>query len=333
MSTNPPFLSSLQLIQEPNNSSNTIPGQPTLPLDPGIIFSFLHNELNTPVLNEMYPHLSFVARKAADHIDALHIQVLKGRKILVTEDPALHLVWWNDVIFIKPMPVCLGNWTFWQSWMCRSVDRNKDNKIDVDIKNEAATAADWWCPVSAARGFLRSYAYLIRHPSDFRIAVDCALVPQHVDYATFSRFILCFRDLSDNMVAPRYEYGQLRLTRLNWAVRILRPKSAKGAWNYQEVYWQTGQYVSSFVGPLMFVFGSLGVMLSAMQVLVSIPDPGIVTDERGWSAFRLVSWGTAAVVTVLVLCIWLALLRGVFCLLLAQLVFSIRQLKRRKHKV
>lgn len=113
------------------------------------------------------------------------------------------------------------------------------------------------------------------------------------------------------------------------AVHILRPKAANGAWNYQEMYWQTGQYLSSFAGPLMFVFGSVAVMLSAMQVVVSIPDPGMVMNESGWRAFRHVSWGTSVMVIVLVLSIWCALLGGICCLLFAQLAFSVRQARRR----
>lgn len=129
-------------------------------------------------------------------------------------------------------------------------------------------------------------------------------------------------------MSPRYEYGQLRLTRLNWAVHLVRPRAAKGAWNYQEMYWQTGKYLSSYAGPLMFVFGSVAVMLSAMQVIVSIPDPASIMDERGYRAFWHVSWGTSMVVIVMILSIWLALLGGVSCLLLAQFAFSIRQLRR-----
>lgn len=329
MGSKPPFPRSLQLNNEPCPShsnvslSDTIPGHPSLPLLPDTVLSFLHKQLDTSILNELSPYLPFVARKSADHIDPLHFQLIKGRKILVAEDPALHLVWWNDVIFLKPIPVCLSNWEFWEWWMCHSIDRKNNDK-----DNEA----DRWCPVGAATGFLRTYAYLIRNPSDFRIARECGLVPPNVEYAAFSLFISCFRHLPNSIVCPRYEYGQFRLTRLNWAVRLVRPKSAKGAWNYQELYWQTGQYLNSFAGPLMFVFGSVAVMLSAMQVVVSIPDPVIVMDESGWKAFRHVSWGTAVVVIVLVLSIWIALLGGVICLLSAQLAFSIMQLRSQQHK-
>lgn len=331
MYAEPPFPCSLQINNEPcppysdARLSGTIPGHPSLPLQPSRVLSFLRQELDTPIINDLHPYLPFVARKSASHIDPLHFQLIKGRRILVTEDPALHLVWWNDIIFLKPIPVYLGNWAFWERWMCVSIDKNNNND-PADKDKEVGWPAKW-CPVRAATGFLRTYAYLIRHPSDFRIALDCRLIPADIEYTAFSQFIDCFSELPDSLVSPRYEYGQLRLTRLNLAVHLLRPGSAKGAWNYQEVYWQTGQYLNSFAGPLLFVFGSVAAMLSAMQVVISIPDPGVVMDESGWRAFRQASWGTSVVVIVLVLLIWVALLGGVGCLLLAQLTFSIRQLR------
>jgi hypothetical protein len=93
--------------------SDTIPGQPTLSLHSSIVCLFLHKELDTPIINELQPYMPFIARKFADHIDPLHLQIVKGRKILVTENPKLHLVWWDNVIFIKPVPTCLFNWAFW----------------------------------------------------------------------------------------------------------------------------------------------------------------------------------------------------------------------------
>jgi len=350
MGAKPPFPRPLQLNNEPcpppNDvcPSDTIPGQPALALDPGKVLSFLHNELDTPVINELQPYLPFVARKSADHIDPLHHQIIKGRQILVTEDPSLHLVWWNNVIFIKPIPACLLNWDFWDRWMChakwilrhndkndRHIDKDQATNWDWDNNNEATDQYYNWSPVGAAIGFLRTYAHLIHHPSDFRIAQDTALVPigPDITFRSFSLFIDKFRSLQDGLVSPRYEYGQLRLTRLNMAVHLVRPRAAKGAWNYHEMYWQTGQYLSSFAAPLMFVFGSVAVMLSAMQVVVSIPDPGLVMNETGWKAFRHVSWGTSVIVLVMVLLIWCALLGGICCLLLAQFAFSVRQLRPR----
>ncbi|KAK3947627.1 hypothetical protein QBC32DRAFT_383561 [Pseudoneurospora amorphoporcata] len=57
---------------------------------------------------------------------------------------------------------------------------------------------------SITMGFLRSYALLVPHRLDF----------------VLSKFISYFRYITDEQVARRYYYGQLRLLQLNWAVRI-----------------------------------------------------------------------------------------------------------------
>lgn len=185
-----------------------------------------------------------------------------------------------------------------------------------------------WCPIGAACGFLRTYAFLIQHPSDFRIAVEAGLLPDcNIDYHSFLRFITQFRDIPNNDVPDRYHYGQLRLTRLNWAVRLLRTPAAKGAWNYHEMYWQTGQYIERLFGPLMFGFASVSIVLQAMQVVVSIPESNVMS-RAGWETFRRASWGFSSMAIAFVVWMWFAIVLGISILILAQLVFSVRQLRR-----
>lgn len=45
-------------------------------------------------------------------------------------------------------------------------------------------------------------------------------------YYTFCR-------IDDGQVAQRYHYGQLRLSRLNLAVRTFQPRNAPSAWFYK----------------------------------------------------------------------------------------------------
>ena len=40
------------------------------PLSPAAVNAFLQLELETPILNELYPYLWLVAKKSGDHIDA-----------------------------------------------------------------------------------------------------------------------------------------------------------------------------------------------------------------------------------------------------------------------
>jgi hypothetical protein len=337
MQAQTPFDVALQLSDETyplqlscSNPNFDNPGQLSPLFQANELPSFLHEEFNTKVINELADWLPFVARRSPKNIDALHMQLIKGRKILVAEKADLHLVWWNNIIFIKPVPPYLCNWTFWSQYLCR--DANAADGGDQDAASNACyhphnSPPDKWCPAAAATGFLRTYAYLIRHPSDFYVAVANGLLPPDVEYAAFARFITRFRNVPNSRVALRYEYGQLRLTRLNWAVRLVRPKSAGGAWHYQEMYWQTGQYLREFTTPLMFVFGSVAVVLSAMQVVVTIPDPSLVMDVSGWRTFAYASQVASVMVIFVVLLIWIALVVGIVALLLAQFLFSLKQLR------
>lgn len=315
-SVNPPFAQNTQLTSSP---------QP-FPAYPTSTPNLLRTELSTPILDSLKPYLPFIARKSHSHIDALHLQKIKGRRILITENPGLHLVWYYDAVFLKPIPAWLGNWEFWEAWICCRGGRWTAVMRQKGFSEEEVGGE--WCPMDAACGFLRTYAFLVRHLSDFRIAVEAGLVPSddNIDYSTFSRFISQFRDLPDTDVSPRYCYGQMRLTRLNWAVRLLRPPSAKGAWNYHGMYWQTGQYIESFFGPLMFGFASLAVVFSAMHVMVSFAGDRNAMSTEEWEMFRRVSWGFSAAIVLLVLVVWLVLFAGVCIVVLAQIVFSVKQM-------
>lgn len=65
-------------------------------------FTRLANELKTPRLNAIHKRLWLAGRPTAAR--PLHWQKLLGRTVLVTEDPDEHLVWFENQIFIKPLP-------------------------------------------------------------------------------------------------------------------------------------------------------------------------------------------------------------------------------------
>ena len=75
-----------------------LPGQPlvTTASDSDVLFDFLHGDLRSPDLDKMAPHLWLMATRSGSNISPLHHQRIKGRRILITEDPRLHLVWIDD---------------------------------------------------------------------------------------------------------------------------------------------------------------------------------------------------------------------------------------------
>ncbi|KAL8284629.1 hypothetical protein RB600_009172 [Gaeumannomyces tritici] len=78
---------------------------------------------------------------------------------------------------------------------------------------------------------------------------------------------LCLADTTDRDVSLRYAYGEIRLTRLNFYAPFLLGKS-----HFQRVEYQYGTYFARFYGPILFVIAVASVVLSGLQVIVSVGD-------------------------------------------------------------
>ena len=240
-------------------------------------------------------------------MDPLHRQNIKGRCVVITEDPKLHLVWHSDVIYIKPIPQCLLNFEFWRTFLCSPHQTCVSDAVSHQRRS--------------ALGFLRTYALLIRHPSDLHMAIEHHLVPRNTEWLSFSRFIVQFRSLDDDEISLRYRFGQLRLTRLNWAIRVFRPQSSKDWWYYHEVYWNTGAYIERFFAPLLFVFGSATIILTAMQVMVTVPQ-GEITAGIQWVTAAKASWGFSLCMILFIATLWFLFLGGIMVFLSAQMIYA-----------
>lgn len=58
-----------------------------------------------------------MSTQSSSDVSSLHQQKVKWRKIIVTEDPRLHLIWKYDRMFIRPLPRYLLSYTFWSEHM------------------------------------------------------------------------------------------------------------------------------------------------------------------------------------------------------------------------
>lgn len=125
----------------------------------------------------------------------------------------------------------------------------------------------------------------------------------------------------DTAVSPRYQFGELRLSRLNFWSKIFLQRLS-----FQKVYGQYGPYFARFYGPLLFIFGILSVALSAIQVaLAAVTDP-FLQNNRSWVIFVRVSRGFSIATIVSVVVVSLFLLVLMLCLLGRELVFAIYHL-------
>jgi hypothetical protein len=95
----PPFPKTDQLIASLEVDANgawspadaTVPGQPLLRVDAEAdIYTFLRAEFSVNQLNDAYGILWLVAGRG--NISPLHHQAIKGRSIVITESPHLHLI-------------------------------------------------------------------------------------------------------------------------------------------------------------------------------------------------------------------------------------------------
>ena len=271
-----------------SSTDGPLPGQPRIRLGPlpGPLFEYLENDLCTKDLDMVASKIWVMATRAFDNVTPLHHQKIKGRRIMITERPKLHLLWIDDQIFIKPLPLYLMSHDFWEKYLLpmAGFDQKSQDTLYPERYEQKRNLA------KAALGYLRTYRYLIQHQSDFDIAVSERLIPASLTFESFCDFSSRFEAIKDSEVAPRYQYGELRLARLNlWCKIFLRQ------WHYQTVHRQYAQYFARFYGPLLFMFGFWSVLLSAVQVEMAVENQyqagnfTYLVWPQFWSFSRIIS--------------------------------------------
>ncbi|RDA88207.1 hypothetical protein CP532_0356 [Ophiocordyceps camponoti-leonardi (nom. inval.)] len=274
----PPFPPEHALVTGESTPAGTLPGYPHLSLgDRPQLWAFLNSELWATDLEAIAPRLWWMSKPDSANISPLHRQIIKRRAIVITEDPRLHLVWIDNRIFIKPLPRYLLSHSFWLRHLCAGAENDDDRRARL---------------ACAALGYLRSFRYLIRYESDFRIAQDPnhCLVPAGVSWLQFSRFTSDLASIVDDDVSPRYYFGEIRLTRLNFYAPFLLGKS-----DYQRVEYQYASYFARSYAPLLFVIGVTSVILAALQVAVAV-DQDQVKSGRVMASLGL--WLSVTVMVV-----------------------------------
>ncbi|OAG35260.1 hypothetical protein AYO21_10531 [Fonsecaea monophora] len=199
------------------------------------------------------------------NIHPLYQQNVLGREIVVTEDPRLHLLWINNRIFIKPLPPYLLSHSFWTH-----VFPPQPSLLTAQL------------PVRrAAIGFLRTYRYLIQYESDLWIAQQehLRLVPIKLNWTEMSTFLADLESIEDRDASARYQYGELRLSRLNLYAPLLF-----GRLSYEHIPMQYGEYFARLYGPILFIFAVVTTILNAMQVALAA-DPGRPSSSYLWQIF------------------------------------------------
>lgn len=312
--TNVPFAEEFQLCKE--NLAASLPGHPRIPLQEGAqLREWLYREFWAVDLENIAPRLWIMSTQSSANVSALHQQRVRGRAIIITEDPRLHLVWIYDRVFIKPLPKYLLSYKFWAEFMLSE----RSTLLGGSLENHSDEHQTMNKIRRSALGFLRTYYHLIRHESDFEIACnqEARLIPAGITWEQFCNFSKDFLSIKDDSVSERYHYGEIRLTRLNFYSKFLRRKL-----HYARVHEQYGAVFARFYAPLLFVFGIISIILSAMQVELGVET---LLRTAQWRAFWHASrW--FAIITLLGMTLVITLLFSLFVgLTVDEWVFALRQ--------
>lgn len=249
-----------KILKVKKDKKQYLPGQPRIRLDQDVdkgdanknpLLEYLRKCHKTDGLDELLPYMRyiFVQTPSYTHIMPLHHQKSHAREIRVTESPGLHLVWYYELIFIKPIPAYFYSQAFWEYL------ENADKKL-----------------YKASLGFMRSYYMLIQYNLDFELACNLRLIPAKSDgnmptYEEWCDFIEPFAVVGDDHVNRRYHYGELRLTRINRAAMLFKFSLA-----YFHIYPQWGSFLEHTLAPIITVFAVCSVVLNSMQVSLAVME-------------------------------------------------------------
>jgi hypothetical protein len=245
----------------------------------------------------------------------LHYQLLLRREIMVAEQMDMHLVWTTGRIFIKPVPRFLLHPRFWEKYLCC------ESGCACSVENGGRSRQ---CERRGFRkralGFLFSYAALISHEGDFRIAEEKYLLPQGVQWPAWRTFVEqldtehIYQDID-----PRFYYGEFRLSRLNKLYRLFRAplRGYMFRWN------QSGSFFRDNFALLAGTTIYVAIILTAMQV-------GLATNIlRDNEAFQSASYGLT-VLSIMGPLIYASLVVLVFfCIFVNNLAETVKYKRRR----
>lgn len=163
------------------------------------ISDFLAFDLDLDRLNRIHSHLWMAGRPMRAR--PLHRYTMLGMQVVQTQQMDLHLLKFSSKLLVKPLPEWILCHKFWADCICK----------DAQLWKNAA-------------GFLVSYVWLVTTPLDLKIAHDCSLLPSFVTWHWWKNFVRDFIKHVDietlHQVNKRYQFGDLRLGRINTIYRI-----------------------------------------------------------------------------------------------------------------
>jgi hypothetical protein len=218
----------------------------------------------------------------------------------------MHLVWGGGKIFLKPLPRYLLEPEFWTSNLPPGAPTGDGQVADLITGGKISAtrqgvSASTRVPMAlygspplprpgireSALGLLYTYACLIAHPVDLKLALEQGLIPKdgqnEPDWATWRKLAAeLLQPKISRQVHRRFWRGELRLGRLNW-IYVFRDMPS-----FQMYHNLWHSYTDFFAANVSWVATSTiygAIVLTAMQV-------GLSTDAlKDNVAFQQASYG------------------------------------------
>lgn len=257
----------------------------------------LEHELSVWRLNVIGKHLWMAGRPVPAR--PLQRQVALGRTIIPMEQVDLHLLWFQDVIYLKPLPRFLLSAKFWREHLVGT----------PEIYGNAL-------------GLLTSYVWLIGHETDFAIAKDKRLVPFELTWSEWLTVVKVFlaQRVNPSVQIERYRYSELRLQRINAIYRFIPgvPNQSPIRGYYYEYYTEYSTFFQPIFAWASTLFAVVTIVFGAMQV--GLQTSIIKHDDR----FQKVCYGFA-VSSLIILVVILVIGGALFAILLIyNLIITVR---------
>ncbi|KAH9868054.1 hypothetical protein IAQ61_007361 [Plenodomus lingam] len=271
------------------------------------IEQFLDDALNLERLNKIHSLLWMAGRPMRAR--PLHRYKMMGFHILPTQQMDLHLLKFSNNLILKPLPEWVLSHDFWTGYICSNKALHR-----------------------SACGFLLSYVWLITTPIDLNLAHDETLLPSFVTWHWWKDFVADFYAHVDvnalHQVNQRYQFGELRLSRINtiYRTRYFSTHFVRGylyGYNRYVVFFQRN------FSWILSVFVLFSLVLSAMQVGTSLQElQGNRTFLRGSYGFVILSM----VCVVVVLAVLVVVFAFIFLFNMGAAIGHVRRVTRDRRK-
>lgn len=241
------------------------------------------DELGLKRLNDVQSLLWLAGRPTPPR--PLHYQLVASRDIFISEKMDMHLLWQTNRIYLKPIPRYLLDYQFWNKILiCESTANCVCNASATSMSPNPAQHQSCGRRLlyRNSLGFLLSYVALVQYESDFEIAKAKGLVPDNLMWKNWKALVRQLLDQKNRSnVNERFQFGELRLTRLNLIYR-LRFAMFRG---YKFRFQDSSEYFQYSLTPIVSFITYIAIVLTAMQV-------GLATDRLGQNkAFQNASYG------------------------------------------